>query len=152
MSTVILFLKAHVAGYMRGGRYVKPHDRKGGAAAQAAPGQLALFPAPLEPGQVPAGLDFSPPAAPADPRRKFYVTMIREPGPRQKVARLAGPFDQHQDALAHVDRAKAKANELDPWSEFDAFGTTAFTADEHKPGVLNGHLGIGAQAPRRDVQ
>lgn len=42
MNERILFLKAHVAGYTRrDGTYVKPHDRKDGAAAT--PEQRALF-------------------------------------------------------------------------------------------------------------
>lgn len=46
-APIILLLKSLVAGYHRkDGTYVKPHNRKGGAAVHAAPGQLALFPAP----------------------------------------------------------------------------------------------------------
>jgi hypothetical protein len=91
------------------------------------------------------------PAAPAIPdghSKKFYVTMIRDPGPRQRVARLAGPFDDHDAALAHVEPARRLARELDPWSDFDAFGTAGVTAAEHRPGVLNERLGIGAALGR----
>jgi hypothetical protein len=82
----------------------------------------------------------------ANPRKKYYVTMIREGNPRQ-VARLAGPFDRHEDALAHVERARSMANEVDPRSAFDAFGTAGVESDEHRPGVLNGKLGIGSETP-----
>lgn len=89
---------------------------------------------------------------PAGHSRKFYVTMIRDPGPRQRVARLAGPFDQHEDALTHVDRARAIAEEVDPRAVFDAFGTSAITSDNHRPGTLNGHLGIGEKPADDDAK
>ncbi|ATI15667.1 hypothetical protein [Bordetella phage vB_BbrM_PHB04] len=180
MSTVILFLKSHVAGYMRAGRYVKPHERKGGAVASAATGQLALFPAPAAtpaPKQSDSerfrdmarkyrerghhedakGYDRMADEAEAreavrstkqgpdddDPRRKYYVTMARE---GRGVARLAGPFDTHDEALAHVDRAREEAEKADPRSTFDSFGTAGVVSDNHRPGVLNERLGIGASA------
>lgn len=173
MSSVILFLKSHVAGYMRGGRYVKPYQRQGGPTASAASGQLALFPAPPKPPAKPnpyKGLDpmkatpdmfederaaarkqalqakYSDKAGPtddeaADPRRKYYVTMARE---GRGVARLAGPFDTHDEALAHVDRAREEAEKADPRASFDSFGTAGVVSDDHRPGVLNQRLGIGA--------
>lgn len=50
MRPIILFFKGHVSGYIRGGRFVKPYERKGGAAASSvAPGQLALFTKPATP-------------------------------------------------------------------------------------------------------
>ena len=79
------------------------------------------------------------------PAKKFYVTMIREPGPRQKVARLAGPFDTHEEALSHVDEARRHAIDADGFAAFDAFGTSGIEADDHKPGVLNERLGIGVK-------
>lgn len=77
--------------------------------------------------------------------RKYYVTMVRDPGPRQKIAWLAGPFDDHETALGHVDAARTKANEVDPRAAFDAFGTSSFEADDgkHPPGRLNDLLGVG---------
>lgn len=77
-----------------------------------------------------------------NPRRKFYVTMARE---GRGVAKLAGPFDTHDEAKAHVHRAREAAHQVDPRSAFDAFGTAGIEADEHKPGVLNERLGIGAK-------
>ncbi len=77
-----------------------------------------------------------------NPRRKFYVTIARQ---GRGVAKLAGPFDTHDEAKAHVDRARYEAYKLDPESHFDAFGTSGIEADEHKPGVLNERLGIGAK-------
>lgn len=72
-----------------------------------------------------------------------YVTMVREGNPK-RVAWLAGPFKTHEEAVAHVDRARAVAHEVDPWSEFDAFGTASRQADHHPPGVLNEKLGLSA--------
>lgn len=77
--------------------------------------------------------------------RAHYVTVVRHGGtPSQKVGWLAGPFDSHDEAKGHVDRARAKANELDPDTAFDAFGTSSREAAKHPPGVLNSHLGIDA--------
>lgn len=78
--------------------------------------------------------------------KKYYVTMIRDPGKNQRVARLAGPFDTHEEALSHVDAAKEHAYEVDPKSAFDAFGTSGVESDNHKPGVLNEHLEIGKRS------
>lgn len=79
----------------------------------------------------------------ADPRRKYYVTMARD---GVGVARLAGPFDTHDEALAHVDRAREEAEKADPRAAFDSFGTAGVESDNHRPGVLNERLGIRALA------
>jgi hypothetical protein len=78
----------------------------------------------------------------ADPRRKYYVTVIRSPGPRQKVGFLAGPFDTHEQAKAKQSIARAEAIEIDPRAVFDYFGTAGVVADKHAPGVLNTRLGL----------
>lgn len=197
MNSIILLLKAHVAGYTRSGKYVRPYERKGDAAAS---GQLVLFPEPKRPPPKPnpyRGLDpvkstpdmfaddkaaftqaapsakvevpaAQPPApAPAsasltgpqqarmalystkrgptkdeaaDPRRKYYVTMARE---GRGIAHLAGPFDTHEDALAHVDEARRHAEEVDPRASFDSFGTSGVVSDHHRPGTLNARMGLG---------
>lgn len=158
MRSVILFLKSHVAGYMRDGKYVKPYQRRGGPAVSPGDGQLALFTSPaVEPAKIekpPTGpqqarqAKYSTKTGPtsdeaADPRRKYYVTMARD---GVGVARLAGPFDTHNEALAHVDRAREEAEKADPRASFDSFGTAGVESDNHKPGVLNARLGIGASA------
>lgn len=74
-----------------------------------------------------------------NPRRKYYVTIARH---GKGVSKLAGPFDTHDEAKAHVDRAIEEAVKIDPWAHFDGFGTAGVEADEHKPGVLNERLGI----------
>lgn len=79
------------------------------------------------------------------PQKKFYVTIVREPGTKaQKVGWLAGPFDSQDEAEKHVPAARKKASELDPYSDFDAFGVTSREAKTHPPGVLNKHLKIGS--------
>lgn len=79
-------------------------------------------------------------------KKKFYVTVIRNPGPNQKVGYLAGPFDEHEHALAHVHAAREHASKIDPATDFDYFGTTGVTLPEgkHRPGVLNAHMGLGS--------
>lgn len=94
----------------------------------------------IEAAKAPTPTDSQPEKA-----RKFYVTMIRDPGPRQQVSLLAGPFDTHEEALSQVDAARKHAEEVDPRAVFDAFGTTGVTADKHPPGVLNARLGLTAQ-------
>lgn len=64
--------------------------------------------------------------------KKFYVTMIRD----TRVAYLLGPFVHHDDALAAVPFAREAAYRADPWSHFDAFGTTGVTMGNHPRGVL----------------
>lgn len=87
---------------------------------------------------------------PADdnPRRKFYVTIARA---GKGVGKLAGPFDTHDEAKGHVDRARKLAEEADPRAAFDAFGTVGVEADEHKPGVLNERLGIGQKPMTKSI-
>lgn len=54
----------------------------------------------------------------------FYVTMIRGEHHR-RVSFLAGPYAEHAEALRAVAPAKALAQKLDPWADFDAFGTAS---------------------------
>ncbi len=103
-------------------------------------------------GRIEVAVAFRPdqivePPLPDGHSKKFYVTMIRD----KRTARLAGPFDRHEDALANVEPARKLANEVDPWSEFDAFGTASFTAAEHRAGTLNERLGIGQPVPAAPV-
>ncbi len=68
----------------------------------------------------------------------YYVSMRRNGGYRL----LAGPFrNDHAGALAMVDRARVLACDLDPWSDFDAFGTVRLP-DDNVPGILNDLLGL----------
>ena len=73
-------------------------------------------------------------------RRDYYVTLRRG----TKTAFLAGPFQTHTEALAWVDRATDRANEVDPFAWFDAFGTASLPFKASNPvGKLNKDLGIG---------
>lgn len=65
--------------------------------------------------------------------RKFYVSVID--GPRFNF--LAGPFDTHEEALAKVDAARAKANEVNDRAWFYAYGTAQAPEGYDKPGLLN---------------
>jgi hypothetical protein len=130
MIKAILLNKAFVAGHlrhMRSGKVVVIAAHRDGRSKRPE-GHPDLFSAPATT------------SAPTK-TKKFYVTMVRD----KRVAWLAGPFDKHEDALAHVEPARKAANEVDPWSEFDAFGTAHREAEQHPPGVLNRKLGIGAQ-------
>lgn len=55
----------------------------------------------------------------------FYVTMKRG----KRTAYLAGPFSSHEQALNTVDEAKRKAIAIDPFHDFDAFGTASSDAE-----------------------
>lgn len=56
--------------------------------------------------------------------KAFYVTLIRDD---KRIAWLAGPYATHEEALALVDRAWAKACDLDSRCHFYARGTTSIT-------------------------
>jgi len=158
----VLFLKGHVRSHTRrlsSGKIVTvdPYETKVQARGSGA-GQLDMFVPADEDGEVPPGKLVKMPrkpgkklsdeeamqelfSAPKAVDKKYYVTMIR--AGKDKPAFLAGPFDTHEEAKAHVEPARKKAAEVDPWSDFDAFGTTGVTAEKHPPGVLNRHIGIG---------
>lgn len=66
----------------------------------------------------------------------YYVTLQRG----KRTAYLLGPFANHDDAKAAVGVAVAKANEIDPWTHFDAYGTSSITRETDAPlppGKLN---------------
>lgn len=71
--------------------------------------------------------------------RHYYVTMLRG----KRVAWLLGPYETHTEALSMVQAAKRKASELDPWSDFDSFGTASVPRWPWNPqGKLNSYLGV----------
>jgi len=53
----------------------------------------------------------------------FYASVID--GDRKAL--LLGPYNTHEEAQANVERAKALAEEVDPWAYFYAFGTAGST-------------------------
>lgn len=69
----------------------------------------------------------------------YYVTLQRD----GKTAWLLGPFKEHQRAGDAVAETTAKANELDPWSHFDLYGTSSIDLEHRSalpPGKLNSIL------------
>lgn len=82
--------------------------------------------------------------APVLPIVGFYCTMIREPGPNQRVAWLAGPFDTKAAAEARVPDARREAEVFDPRAVWDSFGVTRMERSlvALPFGVLNEKLGL----------
>lgn len=52
--------------------------------------------------------------------QKFFVTVRNDVG---RVGWLLGPYEEHTEAVANVDRGRNLAEKADPWSSFYAFGT-----------------------------
>lgn len=74
----------------------------------------------------------------------YYVSIVRD----RRKGLLAGPFATHTQALANVDRARAKACDLDQWAWFDLFGTMSLPFNLANPtGKLNERLGIVPRPP-----
>jgi hypothetical protein len=149
-----LFFKGRVDPYIRGGRIVLGYnnDRAKNQIAMSKQRSFVFTREDLTHGAGNVGDYQTVPPTDAPPNgetKKFYVTMVREPGPNQRVAWLAGPFDTHDDALAQVTAARKKAEEVDPRAVFDAFGTSGLTMPEgkHPPGKLNEMLGGGKSDP-----
>lgn len=70
--------------------------------------------------------------------RDYFVSIVR--GARRGL--LAGPFGSHTAALAMVEPAKAEAQRVDAWTDFDAFGTCSLPIGSGRRGVLNDKLGV----------
>jgi len=68
-----------------------------------------------------------------------YYTSARDAG---RTAFLVGPFDTHAEALAWVDRTRAKAEEVNARAVFYAFGTVRMKDGYREPGRLNGWNGL----------
>jgi hypothetical protein len=69
--------------------------------------------------------------------RFFYVSMIRG----KRVAILAGPLTTHDEALGYVESARKLASKIDPWTDFDLFGTCSRPVADIT-GALNARLGL----------
>jgi hypothetical protein len=75
--------------------------------------------------------------------KRFYVTVMRETVSKPKVGWLLGPFVYHEHALGAVYAARKMAEEIDPRTVFDAFGTSSIElldGQEFPIGVLNPHF------------
>jgi hypothetical protein len=59
----------------------------------------------------------------------YYVSIIREPGPRQKVCLFMGPYPTKQEAEGWVQTARGFAESVDPRTVWDHFGVTKVEAD-----------------------
>ena len=65
----------------------------------------------------------------------YYVTMKRD----TRTAWLLGPYDTHAEALDNIERGRRLAQDVDPFTDFDAFGTSSITSDGRlRAGILNG--------------
>jgi len=76
-------------------------------------------------------------AKPSYKVRKYYITMAREG--QKEHAWLVGPFGTQEAAQTHVEEARRAASKVDPWSDFDSFGTASYESEEgtHIKGKLN---------------
>lgn len=72
--------------------------------------------------------------------REFFVSLQRG----KRTALLAGPFSSQGEAEGHVEAAVRIANEVDPWSWFDSFGTMSMEPCGFK-GLFNHRLGLCQQ-------
>jgi hypothetical protein len=68
----------------------------------------------------------------------FYVTVLRG----SRVGYLASPFAEHAAAVEAVSSARREAVAIDPFCDFDAFGTARLSARRLPAGVLNSRLGL----------
>lgn len=81
----------------------------------------------------------------------YYVSVVRDTakGPHSDYRLLAGPFTDHAEALAWVDRARELAlarYNPDGRAHWYAYGTVAMAAGYTKPGMLNDQLGLDRRA------
>lgn len=71
----------------------------------------------------------------------FYCTVIRANGtPARRVGFLLGPYDDEPTARERIPDARRLAAEIDPFTEFDLFGTARLVRDELPAGTLNARL------------
>ncbi len=70
----------------------------------------------------------------------YYVSVVDGP----QFGLLAGPFPTHAEALAMVNEAQTKAEEVNRKAIWYAYGTVRMADDYNKPGVLNSLLGLAA--------
>jgi len=69
----------------------------------------------------------------------YYVTMVRD----GRVAYLVGPFiNDHAAALRAVEPARIAAAKIDPFADFDLFGTARLDFEHCRPGALNAAFGL----------
>jgi hypothetical protein len=67
----------------------------------------------------------------------FYVSIRRD---TRQVCIALGPFDTNEQAEQHIEAVRQAAEEIDPWTGFDGFGTCRIEAPTLRAGKLNGRL------------
>jgi hypothetical protein len=80
----------------------------------------------------------------------FFVTVIRNPGPRQKVGVLLGLYASRDEAAPHVAEGRRLAHNVDPRTAFDSFGVTRVKmppGEDLPAGVLNARAAALAAQP-----
>lgn len=68
----------------------------------------------------------------------FYVTIRRG----KRTGYLVGPCSAEEQARGFLDQARDAAEDIDPFTHFDLFGTARVTASRLIPGVLNERVGF----------
>lgn len=63
----------------------------------------------------------------------YYVTVKRD----QRCRLLSGPYTTHRAALEQVATVRRIACRLDPWCDFDAFGTAKIVGAELPEGIVD---------------
>jgi hypothetical protein len=75
--------------------------------------------------------------------KDYYVSMKRD----SHYALMAGPFATHEEALQMVEPVRKEASRLDPFCDFDAFGTCSMLRrSTNKDGWLNVYVGAKTRA------
>jgi len=67
----------------------------------------------------------------------YYVSVVDH----DRVGLLLGPFDNHPDALANVNRCQEYAREVNDNAFWYSYGTVRFD-DYSKPGLFNNLIGM----------
>ena len=71
----------------------------------------------------------------------YFVSVVdpRSTGGTGRMGLLSGPYRNHAAALADLEEVKRKAQDVDRWAVFYAFGTVRLKLDSGCVGVLNKH-------------
>ena len=65
----------------------------------------------------------------------YYISVTRD-GTTTDARLVSGPYDQHADALALVDKARRVCETMDVKAVWYAFGTVRMRPDYNVPGIL----------------
>lgn len=78
----------------------------------------------------PERIDEQLPLAPQD--HVFYVT-VRDAG---RTGFLLGPFADHTEAIANIERGKGLAEQHDVWAHFYSYGTASVPSGDKQPKAI----------------